>query len=456
MKKTGKFLYRVTALILAMCMMAVPAAADDTDSLEAENDQLEDQVAEEESRLAEIQDTISDLESYIEELDNEIARIEEVIADYETQKEEKQSEIDDLNAQIDELENGIEELEADIETEYEYMSLRIQFMYENVGDSYIDAIFSSETFSEAVQKTMYFLEIARYDRQQMQKIQEMVDESEQLQEEMEAQVAVLEEKIEEIETLETEQEAQQAALDTVRAAQQAELEEVTQEAYDAEELINYLQSKIAENQSQIDAIIAEYQRQQEEEAARIAAEEEAARIAAEEAAASDGTDDGSEETDETSDTSSSGSSSSGTTSSSGSSSYIWPLPSTYKTITSPFGDRSNDPDLANMPSAWYHYGIDIYAPSGTPIYAVMDGVVVLSEYWSSVGNVVIVYLASGLYMEVHHMSSAAVSVGTTVSQGQVVGYVGSTGSLATGAHLHIGISTGLTTGYVNPLNYLPY
>lgn len=82
-----------------------------------------------------------------------------------------------------------------------------------------------------------------------------------------------------------------------------------------------------------------------------------------------------------------------------------------------------------------HKGIDIGAPYGSPIHAAMDGVVAFAGRSGGYGNFVKLSHGGGLASGYGHMSRIAVAPGTHVSQGQIIGYVGSTG-LSTGPHLH--------------------
>lgn len=112
--------------------------------------------------------------------------------------------------------------------------------------------------------------------------------------------------------------------------------------------------------------------------------------------------------------------------------YYYPLPAANRTITSKFGFRRcpfHGPES--------HTGLDIAAPGGTPISAIQGGVVVTSSYApSSYGNYVVLSHGSGVTTLYAHMSKRAVKVGDVVSQGQTIGYVGTTGS-SNGNHLHI-------------------
>lgn len=106
---------------------------------------------------------------------------------------------------------------------------------------------------------------------------------------------------------------------------------------------------------------------------------------------------------------------------------LWPLPG-YTTISCRFGE----PDaIRGLP----HKGIDIPAPEGTPILAAHDGTVLVSGWNDSYGNQVLLDNGEGLSTRYAHMTETAVSAGETVTVGQIIGYVGSTGD-STGNHLH--------------------
>lgn len=106
-----------------------------------------------------------------------------------------------------------------------------------------------------------------------------------------------------------------------------------------------------------------------------------------------------------------------------------------------------------------HKGVDLAAPGNTPIYAVADGVVMTAAYHYSYGNYV--FLNNGTDTDgntyttlyAHMIKAPSVSAGQTVSKGQVLGYVGSTGN-STGNHLHFEMK--VNGSRVNPLLYVPH
>ena len=124
---------------------------------------------------------------------------------------------------------------------------------------------------------------------------------------------------------------------------------------------------------------------------------------------------------------------------SGAGGCIWP---TSGRVTSGFGSR------------WgrLHAGVDIGAPTGTPIWATKDGTVIFSGVQSGYGNVVILSHGGGLTTLYGHQSRIAASDGKQVRQGETIGYVGNTGR-STGPHLPFETRYGGTPR--NPTSCLP-
>ena len=126
----------------------------------------------------------------------------------------------------------------------------------------------------------------------------------------------------------------------------------------------------------------------------------------------------------------------------------------YGRITTQFGEA----DPWGIP----HRGTDFAAPGGTPVYAIADGIVSAAAAMYSYGNCVQISHGTAddgnTYDSLYaHLSSIAVSQGSAVTKGQVIGYVGNTGNVYStgggGYHLHLELR--VNRARVNPLSYVP-
>lgn len=211
----------------------------------------------------------------------------------------------------------------------------------------------------------------------------------------------------EYEAVKTELEARQAELRAEQEALEKDIEEATQ-------LILSLEEDIANRQAEYDAILAA------EDAANARIDELVAELERQRAAEAAANNPG-------------GGGGGGAV---GNGNFIWPCPScTY--ITSRFGPRIHPVTGAYK----NHTGLDIGAGYGAAIVAADGGTVILADVNGGYGNCVMIDHGNGYVTLYGHMSSYAVSEGQSVSQGDTVGYVGSTG-VSTGPHLHFEVRSG--------------
>lgn len=394
---------RITALGLILVLEAgipiqassastekVTEDAASTKSLQEAQDekaQLEKALKEAQSTIEDLRDSKGDIESKVTELNQQLIDISARITDLENQLTAKSEDIQETK---DEL-AGAKEREAQ---QYADMKVRIQFMYENGQTSYLEALLSSRNISEFLNSADYIAQIQSYDRQKLTEYQDTVESIVNLE-------AQLEQEYTDLEALKSTVESNKATVAAMMRQKESELADISGDIEDA--------------QSDADYYAAEIQAQEELIAAIKRAEAEKAAAGVEEHPYTGGA-------------------------------FRWPCPSSTR-VTSDYGTRVSPMSGASS----NHKGIDIGASAGADIIAAADGTVTAASYSSAAGNYVMIDHGGGLYTVYMHASSLLVSPGQTVSAGDVIAKVGSTG-ISTGSHLHFGVS--LNGSYVSPWSYL--
>ena len=401
--------------------LSVPAfAASSKEEVQQNLAALESQKAALQNRLANLQANKADTESYIAELDAELSVVYEEI-------ERIDGELAQTEADLAQTQSDLEVAKAKEAEQYEALKARIRAMYEAGDTSMMEIFMQAEDIATILNASEYISKISDYDNALLEALNETRKQIETLEAQLEEQKA-------ELEALKIEQEAKQEELQLVLDAKQAELGTIIGDIGDAYDSISNTDAMIAEN-NQILADI-EYQEELARQAAIKKQQEEEAKKQQEQqnnnsGSGSANTGSGSSNTETPSSGTDSGNSgSSGSSSGSAATgSFIWPCAGGY--ISSGYGGRTSPTAGASS----NHKGVDIAAASGTAIYAADGGVVTTSSYSTARGYYIVVSHGNGLSTLYQHCSSIAASVGQTVSQGQVIAYVGSTG-YSTGPHLH--------------------
>ncbi len=128
----------------------------------------------------------------------------------------------------------------------------------------------------------------------------------------------------------------------------------------------------------------------------------------------------------------------------------WGAPVSNIIVTSPFGGRADPTGFSGS----FHDGIDMGGTSSTPIMASRSGTVVQASFDGSAGNYIIIDHGDGYYSYYLHLSNFIATLGQSVSAGQTIGTMGTTGN-STGVHLHFGIATSSNwSGFVDPAPFL--
>ena len=128
----------------------------------------------------------------------------------------------------------------------------------------------------------------------------------------------------------------------------------------------------------------------------------------------------------------------------------WGAPVANIIVTSPFGGRADPTGFSGS----FHNGIDMGGTSSTPIMASRSGTVVQASFDGSASNYIIIDHGDGYYSYYLHLSNYIATPGQSVSAGQTIGTMGTTGN-STGVHLHFGIATSSNwSGFVDPAPFL--
>jgi murein DD-endopeptidase MepM/ murein hydrolase activator NlpD len=416
---------------------------DDVKRAERELEAAKQQAQQLDNKLNELNGSISDTESYINQVDGwisdvtlQIYNLNQEINAKQAEIDAKQTQINDTLANIDAVKTSIAQTEinlSDAQTteanQYSSMKLRIQYMYENGDESFLDILFSSDSMIDFLNNAEYISEISKYDREKLIEYGENKDRITNLLANLETQKSELETQEAKYETELGELEEQKSVLDSKKSEQEV-LQASYTDLYNAKnnELSN-LESQQSDTEYKKQLALKEVEEQEQlveqarkeyaawlAELARLNKDADAA-VAAKLA-----------EINVTG--------------------FTWPVPG-FNRITSQFGMRMH-------PILGYeklHDGTDISGAgiNGTPILAAYSGTVVLAQSYWGYGNCVKIDHGGGVVTLYAHASAILVSVGQQVNAGDTIALVGSTGN-STGPHLHFSLI--IKGEFVNPLDYV--
>ncbi len=400
-RKARSFLALALAAVLAAGMVPVPSQAASSSDIQKEIDALEEQNAAIQRELDAIQSqydaNYSNMASTVEQksaIDQEMTLLSSKI-------ETTNQQISAYSQLIADTQEDLEEAQEELRTLSEEHRERIRVMEEKGNLTYWEVIFEASSFIDLLDRLNMVEEINAADRKRIEEMRIASDIVTATQLNLESEKRTLEE-------ARVQLAADEEALEEKRAESDELLRDLEKQAEEYELLM-------AESEALQDELMQEIAAK-EKELAAAKYDEYLAKLALQgENPPSDAT---------------------------------WLTPVSGYTITSPFGMRVH-PILG---TSKMHNGIDMACNQGTPIYATRAGTVTVASYQAGgAGNYVSINHLDGFASIYMHMTHYVVSAGQSVSQGQLIGYVGSTG-LSTGPHLHFGISYAGT--YVNPLAYI--
>jgi len=417
--------------------MAIPTTVSAEDSISDLEQQLQQLEQENEKYQKILDDTKSDIaekEEYKSALVSKVQVLDEKIA---VTREKISSLNDDIKEKQDAYDKGLSE----VEDQFDALANRLRILYMSGNATDLEIIFGAKDFSDLIDKMELVKSLANSDKELISEIQTKLDE---------------------LSTKKKSLEADKKDLETQQASLKSDQDEFNKLISDNDEILKNLYASNSEAQNSLESAAL----QSDEIEAKISQYYAAQKAAAEHAAQASQSSSSSGSSSSSSSSSSSGSSSSGS-SSSGSSSVIVPSGSGFAWPTPGFVSRSSE--WFEDREVYNHGGIDIAGAGimGTPVVAAADGTVVATNSscthnWGKsyscgcgggYGNYVMISHAGGKMTVYGHLTSLTVSSGQTVSRGQVIGYVGSTGN-STGPHLHY--ECRLNGVRYNPMSEYPY
>lgn len=392
------------ALLLVVGM--IPAASADKlteakeklESLQEEKDAIDDEIAALQAQMSENVSQMEDIVAQKNLIDQEISllhaqvtNINEQILAYSVLIADKQDQLDAAQAHLDAQRAQNKE--------------RIRTMEKNGAISYWSVLFKADSFSDLLDRLKMIREIAEADRQRLEQIKQAAEAVEEAKDALAAEKAVLDETRKTLRATEVELDIRRIEADS-------------------------LLTKLVEKGQAFEVLLEESEAKQEALAEKLAKAEdeyEDAKYWLEQQNKFISTGGGIGNTVD---------------------GVTWLVPISYTYFSSPFGYR-----IHPISGKWkMHNGVDLSAPTGTPIYATRAGYVSFTGFEEGgAGNYVQLTHGDGYKSIYMHMTHYIVYTGQYVMGGQVIGYCGSTGG-STGPHLHFGISYNGT--YVNPAGYI--
>lgn len=358
-----------------------------------------------ESDIAAMEEKKGNILEYIETLDDKLSELSDKI----TQNEEN---IDTVRGQIKKLREEKKQAESDRKKQYDTMTRRIKYMYENGNDGYLEILLGAGSLSELFNRVEYINKVTAYDNQMLKRYQKLCNQIQEAQESLEG-------KLEDLSSLKESLKIEKNSLDVLMDKKTEQLNEYQAVIDDKNSAVESQESLIRKQEEELEELLEAQRKQIAKERAEAAKQQ---------------------------DNSSQAGTPIGVPDHGPSGSYRWPLAVAGR-ISSYFGYRT----APTAGASTYHKGIDISVPVGTAVLAAQSGTVVTAAYSASAGNYVAIYHGDGVYTYYMHCSKLNVSVGKSVSKGQKVALSGNTG-ISTGPHLHFAVYA--NGAYVNPLNYV--
>lgn len=323
------------------------------------------------------------------ELERQIDSIQDTKFQYIEQKKLTEQKLNVLILEIENIQNQINQydilieqkqselllLEQQKKAQYDLFCKRVRFLEERGEISYWAVLFNSKSFSEFLDNYITVEELMEYDNSVAEKLAFLQSQVSEAKDELTTQ-----------KTIQLQLKCQQEEAITELHEQEQQITTLIENIENQESILEKEKSKLDKEADNLDKEISLLESQLSNQISQIIDE----------------------------------------------SKYLWPLDLQYNILSSLYGSRIHP----ITHKAGQHTGIDIPAPANQEIYAIKSGIVIKSTYNNSYGNYVVISHSDGSSSLYAHMNRRNVNKGDKVTQGDVIGFVGTTGS-STGNHLHL-------------------
>ncbi|MHB1253625.1 MAG: murein hydrolase activator EnvC family protein [Candidatus Humimicrobiaceae bacterium] len=375
------------SVFIILILFLIPNASIFASSLEDQLDQIKKEKEQTKKQIEEVKKKEKDYLNQVNQVETQLLSSLDQLNTLNTSFADVKSDIDKTNIDLAVKENDLAEISKELEAKESILNNRISAIYKNRGASFFEILFKSKSFIELLSKLKLMNLLAEQDAEIIVEIKDKKS----------ATLSVKQNIME----LRKKQDEQKGILE--KLVTQAE-----QKKAEVADILDQKKELLSDTRADKNALLAM-------QAQQIAKENEIQRIleALRYGSAPNGK-------------------------------LMWP---TAGRLISGFGMRRH-PIFGGMRM---HTGVDLAAPSGTPIFAADGGEVLQASYSGGYGNSILIYHGGGFATFYAHMSGFAVGQGQMVKRGQVIGYVGATG-WATGPHLHFEVR--INGVAQNPLGYL--
>lgn len=356
-----------------MLLVFMPVSASSLSDKKNQLSSAEQHIKDKEAQVTEKQKAKANVEAEIKAVDLEIVEIQNNIKELGEQLEEKK-------AQIEESQEKLDLANTKKDEQYDATKARMVQMYKNQKIGYMQVVFSSNSFWDAINRMEYVRRISQKDNTILDEYQAQIQE-------IEVQKKNIESEKNDLDLLQKAAYVKNEELVSVRSKKETAMDKLAAEEGKLKSEIENLEQVSEDLKAEINELTRKLAAQASSSGSKVPTQYVG-----------------------------------GT--------FMWPVPGYYR-ISSDYVDRTSP----IFGTAEFHTGIDIPASYGEDVVAAADGVVITSGWVNGYGNTVMISHGSGIVTLYGHNSSLVISNGQSVKKGQVIAKIGSTG-YSTGNHCH--------------------